>query len=150
MSALCGKNLFWELELFLNVHCSSLPDDWQMLCFFRPGRKPGPKSDPSTGPWEVRMRLLPDLGFSPHSLAEEMTVLKAGKRQDNTQGAISGFILCFIAHLNSVLPEVRCLRYPSCLEIAFCDISTESIPLRSFASPVSHLRPMLQKGHGCS
>lgn len=79
------------------------------------------------------MRLLPDLGFSPHLLAEEMTVLKAGKRQDNTQGAISGFILCFIAHLNSVLPEVRCLRYPSCLGIAFCDFSTEAF------HPPSHI-----------
>ena len=150
MSALCGKNLFRVLVVFLNVRCLSLADDWKMQCFFRHGRKPSPKSDPSTGTWEIRMKLLPDLGFSPHSLAEEMTVLKDGTRQDNTQGAISGFVLCFIAHLNSVLPEVRCLRYPSCLGITFCDNSTESIPLRSFPSPISHLRPMLQKDHWCS
>ena len=85
-----------------------------MQYFYRHGRKHSPKSlmDPSTDTLEIRMRLLPDLGFSPRSLVEELTVVMDGKRQGNIQGANSGFILCFIAHLDSVLPEVMCLNIP--------------------------------------
>lgn len=151
MSALCGKK-----ESILRVGCFPLcslfiSSRWLAnAMLFQAWKKTKSYVRAQYRYMRNRSEALARFGFQSSLVSWGDDSLKDGKRQDNTQGAISGFILCFIAHLNSVLPEVRCLRYPSCLGIAFCDISTESMPLRSFPSPISHLRPMLQKGHGCS
>lgn len=145
-----GERIYLESQWFsLMFTVYLLPMTGKCTVFPNLEDKPSPESlmDASTDKWEIRVKLLPDLGFSPHSLVGELTVVMDGERRGYIWRANSGFVLCFFAHLNAVLPETSCLlSLPHGGYILFA-ISTESIPSRSFIPLILHLRPVLQKSH---